>query len=68
MRADGAKNGKFRFAALLLIMPRVARFRQISKSIQLDPVQAAINFVVRNNCQLKYQSYRSESMFEVVKV
>jgi hypothetical protein len=60
MRASGAKTS-FRFAAPLLIMPPVTLFRQISKSIQLDPVQAAINFVVRNNCMLKYQSHYPES-------
>jgi len=37
-------------------MPRFTLLRQTSKSIQLDPFCAAINFVDRNNWQLKYQT------------
>lgn len=55
MRFSVAKNQK-RFASSLPIMPRFALQRQTSKSIQLDPFRATINFVDRNNCQLKYQT------------
>ena len=34
--------------------------RQTSKSIQLDPVHAAINFTDRNNWQSKYQTHEGK--------
>jgi len=41
-------------------MPRFVLLRQMCKSIQRDPIRTAINFVDRNNCQLKYQTWQGE--------
>ncbi len=51
----------FRLTFSFPIMPRFAQLRQTSKSIQLDPFHGAINFVVRNNWKLRYQTPRGKS-------
>lgn len=50
------KNAVFPSTFPFTIMPLFRFVRQTSKSIQLDPVHAAINFTDRNNWQLKYQT------------